>query len=129
LIEKIEVSAEQVAAHTVQLAASAEQTSIATEEVTKVIQEVASGAETQTGGLDKNVKFLEETSKGIIQIVDSSGMVTELAVKTSEQAEEGGKSVHRTMDKMNSIYDSVAQSNHMIKSLNDRSIEIGTILD
>ncbi|MDR7002760.1 methyl-accepting chemotaxis protein [Neobacillus niacini] len=129
LIENIEVSAEQVASHTVQLAASAEQTSIATVEVTRVIQEVANGAETQTNGLDKNVKFLEETSIGIIQIVDSSGMVTELAVKTSEQAEEGEKSVHRTMDKMNTIYDSVAKSNHMIKSLNDRSIEIGTILD
>lgn len=129
LIEKIEISAEQVASHTEQLAASTEQTSISTGEVTKVIQEVASGAENQTSGLDGNARILEEISKGVIQIVDNSSLVSELSVKTSEQAVEGGKSVHRTMNQMNSISNSVEKSNQMIKSLYERSIEIGSILD
>jgi methyl-accepting chemotaxis protein len=129
LIEKIEVSAEQVASHTEQLAAGAEQTSVATEDVAKVMQEVASGAENQTSGLDRNARILEETSKGIIHIVDNSSLVAELSIKTSEQAEEGGKSVHRTMNQMNSIFGSVEKSNKIIKSLFERSVEIGSILD
>ncbi|NRD78097.1 methyl-accepting chemotaxis protein [Bacillus sp. BRMEA1] len=129
LIKKIEVSAEQVASHTGHLAASTEQTNAATEEVAKVILEVASGAEKQTSGLESNVKFLEETTKGMIQIVDHSGVATELSAKACEQAEEGGKSVHRTMAQMNSISDSVHESNNMIKSLDERSKEIGAILD
>jgi methyl-accepting chemotaxis protein len=129
LIEKIETSAEQVASSAEELAAGAEQTSVTTEELTKVIQEVANGAEKQTGGLDSNVNFLEKTTKGIGYIVDNSGVVVELSLKTSIQAEEGGQSVHRTMNQMNSISDSVAKSNNIIKSLYERSKEIGSILD
>ncbi|RJS60512.1 methyl-accepting chemotaxis protein [Bacillus sp. PK3_68] len=129
LVQKIESNAEQVAASSQELTASAEQTSTATEQVASSIQEVAGSAEKQTSGVDRNVLSLREISKGVSQIADRSGKVSELAHDTTIQAEEGGKAVANTVKQMHSIRASVTESNEMIHSLHERSKEVSSILD
>jgi methyl-accepting chemotaxis protein len=129
LIQKVEESAEQVASSAEELTASAEQTSLATEQVASSIQEVASSAEKQTNEIDQNVNSLNEISASITKIADNSMNVAELSKNTTMQAEEGGKSVQKTVDQMNSIHESVKVSSEAIKSLSERSKQIGKILD
>ncbi|MFJ8259233.1 methyl-accepting chemotaxis protein [Peribacillus asahii] len=129
LIKQVEFSAEQVASSSEQLTANSEQTSVATELVAESIQEVAGSAERQTSGIDRNAQALTEISIGVSKIAESSASVLELSQHTSIQAEEGGKAVVNTRDQMNSIHESVVESDNMIQSLNERSQQIGAILD
>ncbi|MGG0655493.1 methyl-accepting chemotaxis protein [Rummeliibacillus pycnus] len=129
LVKEVDQNAEQVAASAEELTASAEQTSAATEQVSTAIQEVSSSAEKQTDGINKNSESLQQVSQGVTQIAENSMKVTELAYHTTMQAEEGGKAVTNTVNQMNSIHESVLESNAMIESLNVRSKEVNSILD
>ncbi|MDT8862581.1 methyl-accepting chemotaxis protein [Alkalihalobacillus sp. MEB130] len=129
LIQQVDSSADQVAASAEELTASAEETSTATSQVASSIQSVASSAEAQTTGLDKNSQSLDELSIGVARIAESSSNVAELTQNTTMQAEDGNKALQNTITQMNSIQESVSESNVMIQSLSDRSKEISTILD
>jgi methyl-accepting chemotaxis protein len=129
LIQKVEFSSEQVASSAEELTASAEQTSAATEQVATAIQEVAMSAEKQTSGIDQTVSLLEEVSQGVVQVANSSSIVTDLSKQATIHAEAGGLSVDRTVEQMGSINTSVSESDSMIKSLHERTKQIGTILD
>lgn len=129
LLKKLEDNSTQLAASAEQLTASSEQTSQATEQVSTAIVEVAGSAETQTSNIDKNVLALNEIEKGSTIIADNSLAITDLTKSTIAKAEEGGESVSKTVEQMNSIYDSVTTSNKMITSLSERSNEIGSIVE
>lgn len=129
LVKEVDQNAELVASSAEQLTASAEQTSAATEQVATAIHEVSSSAEKQTDGINKNTESLQEVSQGVTQIAENSMKVSELAYRTTTQAEEGGQAVSNTVNQMNSIHKSVIESNAMIESLNERSKEVNSILD
>ncbi|HWI47151.1 MAG TPA: methyl-accepting chemotaxis protein, partial [Rummeliibacillus sp.] len=129
LVKEVDQNAEQVAASSEELTASAEQTSAATEQVATAIQEVSSSAEKQTDGINKNSESLHEVTQGVTRIAENSMKVSELAYLTTTQAEEGGIAVTNTVNQMNSIHQSVLESNAMIESLNVRSKEVNSILD
>lgn len=127
LIQDVETRAEQVAASSEQLTASAQQTSATSEHVAAAVQEVATSAEKQTSGVDQNVQALEEISYGVERIVDTVRVLSDLSKDTTVQADEGGTSIQQVMGQMNSIHESVEKSDTMIRSLYERSKEIGTI--
>ncbi|WP_397539126.1 methyl-accepting chemotaxis protein [Rummeliibacillus pycnus] len=129
LVKEVNQNAEQVASSAEELTASAEQTNAATEQVATAIQEVSSSAEKQTDGINKNAESLQQVSQGVTQIAENSMKVSELAYLTTTQAEEGGIAVTNTVNQMNSIHQSVLESNDMIESLNLRSKEVNSILD
>ncbi len=129
LLRTVEQNAVHVAASAEELNASAIQTSEATEQVADAIQEVASNAEKQTAGMDDNIMSLGKISAGTASIADSTTTVSNLTRATTEKAEEGGHSVKQTVDQMNLIHASVLDSNTVIRSLYDRSKEIGSILN
>ncbi|MGE7021649.1 methyl-accepting chemotaxis protein [Solibacillus cecembensis] len=129
LIKKVEVNAEEVASSAEELTANADQTSLATEQVAIAIQEVASSADTQTTNASKNAESLTELSKAILHIAEISSTVTDLSQHATMQADEGGIAVQDTKDQMNSIHQSVSESNTKIQTLHDRSQQISSILD
>ncbi|MGP7818573.1 methyl-accepting chemotaxis protein [Niallia sp. 01092] len=127
-LQTIEDHALQVSSSAEELNASSSQTSEATEQVAAAIQDVASSAEKQTMEIDKNNASIEKISKGSSYISDSTLEVAELTKDTTKMAEEGEKAVLETVDQMSLIHNSVIESNDMIRSLSDRSKEIGSIL-
>ncbi|MBM7603941.1 methyl-accepting chemotaxis protein [Metabacillus crassostreae] len=129
LLRTLEDNSTQLAASAEELTASSEQTSQATEQVSTAIVEVAGSAEKQTNNIDKNVLALNEIAQGSSIIADNSLAITDLTKSTTAKAEEGGDSVNKTVEQMNSIYESVNTSNKMITSLSDRSKEIGSIVE
>lgn len=129
VVGEVRSTSEQVASASEELTASANQTTLATEQVASAIQQVANGAETQTTRIERNVTSLEEIAQGVVRVAESSTQVSELARETTQQAEDGGDSVRRTLEQMNSIHQLVKESDEMVKSLYERSKEIGKILD
>ncbi|WP_107950553.1 methyl-accepting chemotaxis protein [Lysinibacillus parviboronicapiens] len=129
LIRNVDQSANHVQISAQGLSANAEQNIASSEQVTQAMQQVAISAEKQTTGIDQNAISIEEIAKGIVEVADSSMQVSDLSNHAIQQADEGGRSVERTVNQMISINESVTQSDYMIKSLYDRTKEIGSILE
>lgn len=129
LVQKVEYSAEQVASSAEELSASTEQTSIATQQVSDSIQEVAGSAETQMLGVEKSAHSLNEVLVSVNKIAEYSQQISVLTEHSTVQAEAGGQAVTNTVEQMNSIHESVMESNQMIKSLSTRSGQVRSILD
>ncbi|TRZ35590.1 HAMP domain-containing protein [Niallia circulans] len=127
LISQVDTNTEQVAAAAEELSAAAEETKTATIHVASSTQQIASGAEVQTVGIEKTAKAIEKVGQGINTIHENVEIVNEEARLTATHAIEGGESVKKTVDQMNTIFEHVSESDKMIKSLNDRSKEINEI--
>lgn len=129
LIREVHASAERVAISSNELTASAEQTSKASEQITIDIQESSKGAEQQLITLQKTTASLEEISAGMQRIAESSSTISVSSEETIETARLGGQAVQKNVQQMNSIKDSVHQSDVVIKLLDNRMQEIDQMLN
>lgn len=129
LIRNVDQSSQHVQTAAQGLSANAEQNIAASEQVTEAMQQVAISTEKQTTGIDQNAISVEEIAKGVVEVADSALQVSDLSSQAIQLAEEGGQSVEQTVNQMVSIHDSVTQSDAMIKSLFDRTKEIGSIIE
>ncbi|MGE7947777.1 methyl-accepting chemotaxis protein [Lysinibacillus sp. NPDC093688] len=129
LIRNVDQSSQHVQTSAHSLSANAEQNIAASEQVTEAMQQVAISTEKQTTSIDQNAASIEEIAKGVVEIADSSMQVSDLSSRAIKLADEGGQAVEQTVNQMVSIHESVTQSDTMIKSLYDRTKEIGSILE
>ncbi|GAE33663.1 methyl-accepting chemotaxis protein [Halalkalibacter akibai] len=129
MIHGIAQNADQVAASAEQLNASSEQSSQAAQSVAGAIEEMASGADVTTVKLEDSTNALQEVLRGIQVIADSSTNVSMLSKETEKEAEDGGRIVENNLKQMQFIHQSVNRSNEVIRSLSERSQEIGKILE
>jgi len=128
LIKEMHASADKVAVSSNELTASSEQTSKASEQIASDIQESANGAEEQQDALQKASASLGEISIGMQRIAESSSTIAHSSEETMDTANLGGQAVQKTVEQMNSIRDSVHQSDAVIKLLNKRTQQIEEML-
>ncbi|MFE3577328.1 methyl-accepting chemotaxis protein [Lysinibacillus sp. NPDC059133] len=129
LIRNVDQSSQHVQTSAHGLSANAEQNIAASEQVTEAMQQVAISTEKQTMGIDQNAASIEEIAKGVVEVADSSMQISDLSSYAIKLADEGGQAVEQTVNQMISIHESVTHSDTMIKSLYDRTKEIGSILE
>lgn len=129
LIQQVYTSSEYVAASASELTISAEQTSKLTEQITNAMEQVSSGADLQNTGVAESRRSLQELSSGVYQMAEFSTTISKTSAHTIQKAQEGGISVQKAVDQMQSIHGSVTESDQIIKLLDERSKEIGKILD
>ncbi|WP_429757310.1 methyl-accepting chemotaxis protein [Bacillus sp. S10(2024)] len=129
LISRINSSAGHVAAASEELTASVRQASEATEQITMAIDQVSSGAVTQTKGVEQGAILLQEVTEGIQSVADTSSVIATSSAYTRQKAENGDQLVEQTVSQMQSIHQSVAESDQIIKLLDNKSKQIGDILE
>ncbi|MGE6362863.1 methyl-accepting chemotaxis protein [Bacillus paramycoides] len=129
LIGRINTSAGHVAAASEELTASVRQASEATEQITMAMDEISSGATTQTSSVENGAMLLFDVTEGIQHVANSSSSINAASTHTREKAEDGGKLVGKTVNQMQSIAESVSQSDAVIQLLNNKSKQIGDILE
>ncbi|WP_369901106.1 methyl-accepting chemotaxis protein [Bacillus manliponensis] len=129
VISQINTSAGHVTASSEELTASVRQASEATEQITSAMEQVSSSAETQNREVEEGASLLEEVSKGIQHVADSSSIISRTSLQTKQIAEDGGALVQKTVNQMQSIHQSVAHSDTIITSLDEKSKQIGEILE
>ncbi|WP_439875836.1 HAMP domain-containing methyl-accepting chemotaxis protein [Bacillus mycoides] len=129
LIGRINTSAGHVAAASEELTASVRQASEATEQITSAMDEISSGATTQTASVETGAMLLFDVTEGIQHVANSSSSINTASTHTREKAEDGGKLVGKTVNQMQSIAESVSQSDVVIQLLNNKSKQIGDILE
>ncbi|ACJ32723.1 methyl-accepting chemotaxis protein [Anoxybacillus flavithermus] len=128
-IQQVSAATEHVSASAQELMASAEQASAATEEVTTAIQEVAQGAEMQGKHAEESVHAIGEMATGIERMAQTSTVVANSATETTKQATIGQQYLQKVVMQMNTINESTNATNTVIKELNEKSAQIGKIVD
>jgi methyl-accepting chemotaxis protein len=129
LIKKVSSSAEQLAASSQELTASAEQSSQATNQVAISIQEVAAGAAEQMNAANDSASIVTEMSAGIEEIAANASTVANQTDTAAEKAVKGGAAVDKAVSQMSRIEQTVNSSSAVVAKLGERSKEIGQIVD
>ncbi|MGM1461983.1 MULTISPECIES: methyl-accepting chemotaxis protein [Bacillus cereus group] len=93
------------------------------------MDEISSGATTQTASVENGAMLLFNVTEGIQHVANSSSSISTASAHTREKAEDGGKLVGKTVNQMQSIAESVSQSDEVIQLLNNKSKQIGDILE
>ncbi|MGN7479383.1 methyl-accepting chemotaxis protein [Solibacillus silvestris] len=101
----------------------------ATEQSAHAVQEVAVSTDEQLRGNEQNAQSMNYLANSIIEIANRSHEVTSLSTDAIGTVNEGNIVVQNTVAQMNSIDDSVAQSDDTIRALSKRIEEIGSIVD
>ncbi|MEC0124602.1 methyl-accepting chemotaxis protein [Paenibacillus pabuli] len=128
LIRQVDLSTKQVASSSKELNLGAEHTSQATENITISIQESAVGAQEQQMMLQSTTNSLEEISIGIQRIAESSSTIADSSVDAMELANIGSTAIEHTAKQMNLINHSVNETDVVMRMLDERSQQIGTML-
>ncbi|GAE34488.1 methyl-accepting chemotaxis protein [Halalkalibacter akibai] len=128
LLNEVNHSSDQLAAASEQLTASAEQTKFVTNEVTVAMQSIAASNETQVRSIEEGTTSLNEMSDSINKVTGLVVNAAEQSNKTAKEAEKGNKMIGQIINQMSSITQSVHDSSTVVKKLDDRSSEIGQII-
>jgi len=122
-------SAEQVAASSQQLTASAEQSAQAANQVAVTITEVAQGAESQSQASNEAMAVVEQMSAGVQQAAANASNVAGGADRASQAAQDGSHAIEKAVNQMTAIEKSTQVVADAVATLNNRSLEIGQIVD
>lgn len=128
MIDKINEHAQLVTVSADQLKSSSEEMQQASSRIATTVKEVATGADQQTLTMEETSRSMEEVGQGISRMAESASTIAESVEWTKKQAETGGAFVQSTVQQMNSIHDSVHQTDQVIGLLSDKSHQIGGIL-
>ncbi|ASS76249.1 hypothetical protein CIG75_15735 [Tumebacillus algifaecis] len=129
LIGSVSDTAVQVAASSEELSASTEQAAISTEQVTETIQTVAAGAESQLQRTQESEMAIEGMTMGIQSIAETSVAVAEASLQSAMEAEQGNESIQQAVQQMAMIVETVNEYASGMKVLEQRSQEIGAIVE
>lgn len=142
-VEALSASSEETSSSMLEMVASIEEVSRHTDTLYNSVEDTASATGqmvTSINEVDQNVDFLSnfvtdtsssmvEMSASIAQVESNAARSYDLALAVADAAESGMKAVRETIDGMEQIRYSVAESNAVIGRLGDRSTAIGKILN
>jgi len=129
LRQKISKTKSTVSYSSEQLLASMEETKTAVTEVTMSIQEIAAGSDKQLLSVVETEQAMVDMAKLLQKITDHSSKVQQSMNRASEHASTGNVAVKGVTNQMNKIYETVKLSTSEVKGLEDRSAEIGRIIN
>lgn len=125
---QISINSEQLAASAEQLSASTNESVKASEEISASILDISKSADEQLQSISQTKQDLEQITLGANQIVAFSEEAKKITDDTYTESTIGSKYVNETLKQMNSIKQSVAQSDQYLQTLDSKSKEIGKIL-
>jgi methyl-accepting chemotaxis protein len=129
IVQKLNVTINQVATSSEELLEAAEQSTKSSEQISSAIQEVANGTETQLQGAQQSARAMEEMATGIQRISESSGIVADQTGGVTKEVDEGYVEIQSAIKQMNVISSAANQAASVIEQLYQHSEEIGKIVD
>ena len=142
-VEALSASSEETSSSMLEMVASMEEVSRHTDTLYRSVEDTASATHemvTSISEVDQNVVYLKnfvtDTSSSMIQMSASIAQVEanaarsyDLTLAVADAAESGMKAVRETIEGMEHIRSSVAESNTVVSRLGERSVSIGRILN
>ncbi|WP_422656844.1 methyl-accepting chemotaxis protein [Paenibacillus sp. EC2-1] len=96
--------------------------------ITNNIAEMSDSVSKQSTSISESVISLQEISSGVTTIADNTSELSDISLQMKEQSERGNQNVEQVIEQMNSINTSVKNSVNTIEKLQNRSQEIGQIV-
>lgn len=128
LITNVQNQAEQLAASSEQLTASAGQSADAVNQVSGSIAEIAQGTEKQADEVNRISSVVKQMSDNISQNSITTSEVSDIAINTSKEAEHGKQAVGQAIKQMNKINQGSKAVQNAIAELVKGSQEISEIV-
>ncbi|KYC90375.1 hypothetical protein B4102_3883 [Heyndrickxia sporothermodurans] len=128
LLNSVKSASSETTDHANTLYSSVEESGKTIEQITSEITEMSSRFNTQTEATDEVLQSLQELATGVDSVARNSTDVSELSVKTEEQAQIGNESVNKVKEQMAYISSSTKNSEDSILALKTRSDEISKIV-
>ncbi|MBD2104025.1 methyl-accepting chemotaxis protein [Leptolyngbya sp. FACHB-261] len=91
-------------------------------------QELATQAQTQAVQIQGTLSQLEQMIHSIRDVAEAARMAEQVAQKAALTAEDGGQAVDKTVEGVNELRDTIAQTTKMIKRLGEDSQKIESIV-
>lgn len=129
LIHQVNTGAKQVAASSEELQASTTQSKYATEQISAAVQGVVNGIESQTTRSEESANAMFEVSVGVQRVAEFSEIAHDAAGEAMTLSQQGSVSIQEAIQEMNLIEQGARNTTVAIKKLNERSYEIGKIID
>ncbi len=128
VVKNIQLSAEQVASTSTELAASADQTMNSVEQITITMQEIAVGSDTQVEKMQKTAEYIKQFNQRINHINQNAQEAASAAMQTTGVAQQGVTVIDGAINQMNLIGNSMERSVEVVTKLNERSEKINEIV-
>jgi methyl-accepting chemotaxis protein len=128
LISTVRYQSEQLAASSEELTASADQSAQAANQVAISINDIATGTGDQLSAANETSAVVEEMSASLEQVAATANEVAGQSSQAVDKASEGNKSVHKAVNQMTQIEQTVNTSAKVVADLGERSKEIGQIV-
>ncbi|WP_217645096.1 methyl-accepting chemotaxis protein [Pelosinus propionicus] len=129
LIVEVNGSAEQVAASSEQLTASAQESAEASTQVAGSISHIAMGADQQLSAIENTVAVVHKISGNIQQMAVDANHVVEKTSQAAGKAKVSDQSINKAVSQMGLIEETVNTSANLVANLGERSKEIGQIVE
>lgn len=122
-------TAQLVASEASEVSAAMDQTTVSIEQISAAIQQIVGGTQGQAYQLAETLQVTRELSAAVQQIAANSQAAHGASRNASELAAKGADEVERAVRKMNTIAETVSESAAVVKTLNERSEQIGEIVN
>jgi methyl-accepting chemotaxis protein len=129
LVRRIGETAQSLSSHSEELAATTEEVTGAVNEVARTIQGVAQGAQQQVQSMNEAVQTIRQMAKGIQEVAQIANQVAMASQEATQLSGHGGEAVLQVKKVMHTIHQTVGNSAGVIKGLEQRSKNIGEIVN
>jgi methyl-accepting chemotaxis protein len=129
MIDSISQSSESLSAASTQMAATSEETGRAIGEIAYAVGSVASGAEQQVREVDGVMRVTDELAEASRISAETADETAHAAAEARELAREGVAAAEEASVAMQAVRDSSAQTSEAIRSLGEKSDQIGGIVE
>ncbi|MEK4599088.1 methyl-accepting chemotaxis protein [Bacillus sp. FSL R9-9497] len=129
LIANVKTTTQEVISSTEGVLQDTKRASNISNEVVQTITEVKEKIAGQVTSIQESSSSMEEITIGVQTVAESSAVVAEVAVTTTEQIHKGSEVIKHSILQMNSVHDVVEETSKVIDRLVTRTQQIDTALD
>ncbi len=122
-------SAEEVSASAEELSASSDGLNATTQQITNTVQNLAKGAEVQAQKVDETFNTMRSMASSLQETAARAQSAAETSMQAAQVAHEGEKSITQAIESISQIEKVISDSAVAVKSLGERSEEIGNIVN
>lgn len=128
VVKQVANSSSHVAASSEELSAASEQSNSAAEQVAIISQKSANGSEAQIQEFNMATTSMQEVVSGIEHISKASEDMLDSTVDALDTSNKGEAAIEKVFHQMNAIHYSVEQTTDIIRSLDEHSRNISSII-
>ncbi|MWC31046.1 methyl-accepting chemotaxis protein [Paenibacillus sp. MMS18-CY102] len=128
IVGKASFAAEQVAASSEELTATAAGSLGISNRIVGSAQEVLGAGEVQLQGAEQTSIAMNEMAIGVQRIAESSSVVTEASFSSLQEVHKGRLAITEAVEQMKSVHQSVGKSAEDMRALEAYSLQIGSIV-